>query len=54
MEQFTGRAVDQLLARYGTLALREFAERLGELDPQLRGELIKLASRHRRSEDEHA
>jgi predicted transcriptional regulator len=54
MEHFTGRAVDQLLARYGTLALREFAERLGDLDPRLRSELIELASRHPREKDEHA
>jgi predicted transcriptional regulator len=54
MEHFTGRAVDQLLARYGTLALREFAERLGDLDPRLRSELIELASKHRRTDDERA
>lgn len=54
MEQFTGRAVDQLLARYGTLALREFAERVADLDPRLRGELIELASRHGRERDEDA
>lgn len=53
MEHFTGRAVDQLLARYGTLALREFAERVADLDPRLRGELIELASRHGAAE-EHA
>lgn len=46
LEHFTGRAVDRLLTRYGTLALREFAERVADLDPRLRGELIELASRH--------
>lgn len=54
MEHFTGRAVDQLLARYGTLALREFAERLADVDPRLRSELIELASRHRRAGSEDA
>lgn len=54
MEHFTGRAVDQLLARYGTLALREFAERLAELDPGLRSELIELAARHDRESNEDA
>lgn len=41
----SGRAVDQVLARYGTAALRHFAERLGEIDPDLRGELVSLAAR---------
>lgn len=54
MEHYTGRAVDKILARYGTLALREFAERLADLDPQLRSELIELASQHARETDEHA
>ena len=41
----SGRAVDQVLARYGEAALRHFAARLGEADPELRTELVKLASR---------
>jgi len=53
MEHFAGRAVDQLVARYGTPALREFAERVADLDPHLRSELIELASRHAGA-DEHA
>lgn len=54
MGHSTGRAVDQLLARYGTLALREFAERVADLEPRLRDELIELASRHGRETDEGA
>ena len=41
----SSRAVDQVLARYGEAALRHFAARLGEADPELRAELVKLASR---------
>ena len=44
----SGRAVDQVLARYGEAALRHFAARLGEADPGLRAELMKLASRRPR------
>lgn len=40
-------AVEKVLDRYGTLALRQFAERLSELDPQLRAQLMELASTHR-------
>lgn len=40
----SGQAVDQVLARYGTAALRHFAERLGEIDPDLRAELVSLAA----------
>lgn len=45
LRSMSGRAVDQVLARYGTAALRHFAARLGEIDPDLRSELVKLASR---------
>jgi predicted transcriptional regulator len=45
LSSLSGRAVDQLLARYGTAAMRHFAVRLGEIDPDLRLELVKLASR---------
>ena len=41
----SGRAVDQVLARYGEAALRHFAARLGEANPELRAELVGLASR---------
>ena len=45
LSSMSGRAVDQVLARYGTAALRHFAARLGEIDPALRSELVDLASR---------
>lgn len=45
LSSMSGRAVDQVLARYGTAALRQFAARLGEIDPALRRELVELASR---------
>lgn len=45
LSSMSGRAVDQVLARYGTAAMRHFAARLGEIDPELRSELVKLASR---------
>jgi len=47
LEALSGRAVDQLLERYGTSALRHFAERLQDVDPSLRAQLIKLAARRR-------
>lgn len=40
-------AIEKVLDRYGALALRQFAERLSELDPQLRTQLMELASTHR-------
>ena len=45
LSSLSGRAVDQVLARYGTAAMRHFAARLGEIDPDLRSELVKLAAR---------
>jgi len=45
LDSLSGRAVDQVLARYGTAAMRHFATRLGDIDPGLRSELVKLASR---------
>lgn len=45
LSSMSGRAVDQVLARYGTAALRQFAARLGEIDPALQQELVELASR---------
>lgn len=45
LSSMSGRAVDQVLARYGTAAMRHFAARLGEIDPELRSELVRLASR---------
>ena len=37
------RAVDELIARYGTPAMRRFAERLADADPALRRQLLALA-----------
>ena len=42
--RMSGRAVDELIRRYGTAALRQFAERVNELEPELRDRLIHLAS----------
>lgn len=43
MEYLSERAVEDVLARYGTGALRQFAERLGDLDPDVRARLLRLA-----------
>lgn len=48
IETLSGRAVDELLARYGTTALRQFADRLADADPDLRSRLVDLASRRSR------
>ncbi|MBF6606727.1 MAG: BlaI/MecI/CopY family transcriptional regulator [Chloroflexi bacterium] len=45
LEALSARAVDDLLARYGTTALRQFAARLAEADPELRTRLLALAKR---------
>ena len=45
IDRLSGQAVDQLLARYGTSALRQFAQRLDEVDPALRARLLELAHR---------
>ena len=47
IDRLSGQAVDQLLARYGTSALRQFAQRLDEVDPALRAQLLSLADRER-------
>ena len=44
IDRLSAQAVDRLLARYGTSALRQFAQRLDEVDPALRAELFDLAS----------
>lgn len=41
------RAVDQLVERYGTAALRRFAQHLADLDPSLRAQLLELADEPR-------
>lgn len=45
IEMMGGRAVDELMERYGTAALRQFAHRLADIDPELRAQLLELASR---------
>jgi predicted transcriptional regulator len=45
LESLSARAVDELLARYGTTALRQFAARLADADPELRGRVLALARR---------
>lgn len=45
LDTLSGRAVDDLLARYGSTAMRHFAERLADADPDLRARIIELASR---------
>ena len=37
------RAVDEIIARYGAPAMRHFAERLADLDPEVRRQLLALA-----------
>jgi len=45
VDELSERAVDEVIERYGQAALRQFAERLGELDPDMRARLVDLASR---------
>jgi predicted transcriptional regulator len=44
IDQLSGRAVDQLIDRYGSAALRHFAVRLADLDPATRERLAALAN----------
>lgn len=48
IEALSQQAVDRLVDRYGASALRQFAIRLGDVDPALRTQLLDLASRHSR------
>lgn len=43
IDRLSGLAVDRLVERYGTAALRHFAVRLGDLDPDTRQRLEELA-----------
>lgn len=45
LEELSARAVDDLLARYGSTALRQFAARLADVDPELQSRVIDLAKR---------
>jgi predicted transcriptional regulator len=47
VDRITGAAVDDVVERYGTAALRHFAVRLGELDPETRRRLMELAEEDR-------
>ncbi|MEJ7803954.1 MAG: BlaI/MecI/CopY family transcriptional regulator [Candidatus Limnocylindria bacterium] len=47
IEASSSRAVDELITRYGASAMRHFAERLADADPELRRQLIDLAQRRR-------
>lgn len=48
LETLSGRAVDDLLARYGASGLRQFAQRLADADPDIRTQILELASRRSR------
>ena len=54
VEASSERAVDELLARYGTPAMRHFAERLADVDPALRRQLLALAGTPKPSRDRSA
>ena len=47
-DELSRRAVDQLLATYGTSAMRQFAAHLGDLEPSARDALIGLATERRK------
>jgi predicted transcriptional regulator len=44
LERLSSDAVDDLLARFGATAYRQFALRLTEIDPVLRRQLLDLAA----------
>lgn len=43
IDRLSGLAVDRLVDRYGTAALRHFAVKLADLDPETRRRLVALA-----------
>ncbi len=43
VDRLSGLAVDRLVDRYGSAALRHFATRLADLDPETRRRLVALA-----------
>ena len=43
IDRLSQRAVNEVLEKYGTAAMRQFAERLAELDPDVAARLVKLA-----------
>ena len=44
IDELSRRAVDQVVHRYGSAAIRHFASRLTDLDPELRRRLLELAA----------
>lgn len=46
IERLSQIAIDELVARFGTTAYRQFALRLAEVDPATRARLVELAARH--------
>jgi predicted transcriptional regulator len=44
IDELGRRAVDQVVDRYGSAAMRHFASRLTDLDPELRRRLLELAA----------
>ena len=44
VDELSGRAVDKLVDRYGSAALRHFAAHLSDLDPETRAQLESLAN----------
>ena len=50
IDRLSEQAVAKLLARFGTSALRKFAQRLDEVDPALRARILDLADRGRPDE----
>lgn len=47
IDRLSAQAVDRLVERYGTAALRHFAVRLADLDPEMRERLTSLAQQPR-------
>jgi predicted transcriptional regulator len=48
LETMSARAVDELIARFGTTALRQFAARLADVGPRLQDQVQALATRRSR------
>lgn len=47
VDRMSGAAVDHVIERYGTAALRHFAVRLADMDPETRRRLAELADEPR-------
>lgn len=46
IDRLSQAAVDELIARFGTTAYRQFALRLADIDPSAREQLAELAASH--------